>query len=79
VAASGCPQHDPGADNRRCSPPDYDDRVPSHDPDDLLTDLDPAQREAVLITSGPLCILAGAAAARHGSSRDASATRSRPA
>ena len=34
--------------------------MPSHDPDDLLTDLDPAQREAVLITSGPLCILAGA-------------------
>ena len=30
------------------------------DPDDLLTDLDPAQREAVTITSGPLCILAGA-------------------
>src|SRR4029078_10694490 len=30
------------------------------DPDDLLTDLDPAQREAVVATSGPLCILAGA-------------------
>ncbi len=27
---------------------------------DLLSDLDPAQREAVLATSGPLCILAGA-------------------
>jgi DNA helicase II / ATP-dependent DNA helicase PcrA len=34
--------------------------VPAHDPDDLLADLDPAQREAVTITSGPLCILAGA-------------------
>jgi DNA helicase-2/ATP-dependent DNA helicase PcrA len=34
--------------------------VPVSDPDDLLTDLDPAQREAVTITSGPLCILAGA-------------------
>jgi DNA helicase-2/ATP-dependent DNA helicase PcrA len=34
--------------------------VPDRDPDDLLTDLDPAQREAVLITSGPVCILAGA-------------------
>ncbi|HEY4190603.1 MAG TPA: ATP-dependent DNA helicase UvrD2 [Candidatus Limnocylindrales bacterium] len=30
------------------------------DPDTLLADLDPAQREAVSITSGPLCILAGA-------------------
>jgi DNA helicase-2/ATP-dependent DNA helicase PcrA len=30
------------------------------DPDDLLADLDPDQREAVTITSGPLCILAGA-------------------
>ncbi len=30
------------------------------DPDTLLADLDPAQREAVAITSGPLCILAGA-------------------
>ena len=27
---------------------------------DLLADLDPAQREAVLATSGPVCILAGA-------------------
>ncbi len=34
--------------------------MPLPDPDDLLTDLDPAQREAVTITSGPLCILAGA-------------------
>jgi DNA helicase-2/ATP-dependent DNA helicase PcrA len=34
--------------------------VPVPDPDDLLIDLDPAQREAVTITSGPLCILAGA-------------------
>ena len=34
--------------------------MPAPDPDDLLTDLDPAQREAVIITSGPLCILAGA-------------------
>ena len=34
--------------------------MPAPDPDDLLTDLDPAQREAVTITSGPLCILAGA-------------------
>ena len=30
------------------------------DRDTLLADLDPAQREAVAITSGPLCILAGA-------------------
>ncbi len=29
-------------------------------PNDLLADLDPAQREAVLVTSGPVCILAGA-------------------
>jgi DNA helicase-2/ATP-dependent DNA helicase PcrA len=29
-------------------------------PDDLLADLDAAQREAVLATSGPVCILAGA-------------------
>ena len=34
--------------------------MPSPDPDALLADLDPAQREAVTITSGPLCILAGA-------------------
>jgi DNA helicase-2/ATP-dependent DNA helicase PcrA len=34
--------------------------VPARVLDDLLTDLDPAQREAVTITSGPLCILAGA-------------------
>jgi DNA helicase-2/ATP-dependent DNA helicase PcrA len=34
--------------------------VPDRDPDTLLADLDPAQREAVAITSGPLCILAGA-------------------
>ena len=34
--------------------------MPLPDPDDLLSDLDPAQREAVTITSGPLCILAGA-------------------
>ena len=34
--------------------------MPLAHPDDLLTDLDPAQREAVTITSGPLCILAGA-------------------
>ena len=34
--------------------------MPLSDPDDLLTDLDPAQREAVTIASGPLCILAGA-------------------
>ena len=27
---------------------------------DLLADLDPAQREAVLATTGPVCILAGA-------------------
>ena len=40
--------------------PGYDGHVPDHDPDALLADLDPAQREAVLITSGPLCILAGA-------------------
>ena len=30
------------------------------DPDDLLADLDPAQREAVTTVHGPLCILAGA-------------------
>jgi len=34
--------------------------VPARDPDALLVDLDPAQRDAVMITSGPLCILAGA-------------------
>ncbi|MGZ8515210.1 MAG: ATP-dependent helicase, partial [Candidatus Limnocylindrales bacterium] len=34
--------------------------MPARDTDSLLTDLDPAQREAVTITSGPLCILAGA-------------------
>jgi DNA helicase-2/ATP-dependent DNA helicase PcrA len=34
--------------------------VPPRAPDELLVDLDPAQREAVTITSGPLCILAGA-------------------
>ena len=34
--------------------------MPIRDPDDLLADLDPDQREAVTITSGPLCILAGA-------------------
>ena len=43
-----------------CSAPVYDGRVPVRDPDELLADLDPAQREAVAITSGPLCILAGA-------------------
>jgi DNA helicase-2/ATP-dependent DNA helicase PcrA len=34
--------------------------VPAHHADDLLLDLDPAQREAVTVTSGPICILAGA-------------------
>jgi DNA helicase-2/ATP-dependent DNA helicase PcrA len=34
--------------------------MPAQDADALLADLDPAQREAVTITSGPLCILAGA-------------------
>ena len=34
--------------------------MPPHDADSLLSDLDPAQREAVTTTSGPLCILAGA-------------------
>jgi len=34
--------------------------VPARDADSLLSDLDPAQREAVTLTSGPLCILAGA-------------------
>ena len=34
--------------------------MPSRDPESLIADLDPAQREAVTITSGPLCILAGA-------------------
>ena len=37
----------------------YDDPVPDQPPD-LLADLDPDQREAVLATSGPVCILAGA-------------------
>ena len=48
------------ADDRRCRGPGYDCRVPDRDPDALLADLDPAQREAVTITTGPLCILAGA-------------------
>jgi len=34
--------------------------VPARDTDSLLIDLDPAQRKAVTITSGPLCIVAGA-------------------
>ena len=34
--------------------------MPARDLDALLADLDAAQREAVTITSGPLCILAGA-------------------
>ena len=34
--------------------------MPRLDPDDLLADLDPEQREAVLATSGPVAILAGA-------------------
>ena len=34
--------------------------MPASDHDALLGDLDPAQRQAVTITSGPLCILAGA-------------------
>lgn len=34
--------------------------MPASDADALLDDLNPAQREAVTITSGPLCILAGA-------------------
>ena len=34
--------------------------MPSPLADPLLDDLDPAQREAVIATSGPLCILAGA-------------------
>lgn len=34
--------------------------MPPRPADDLLADLDPAQREAVTITSGPVCILAGA-------------------
>ena len=34
--------------------------MPSPDATAVLADLDPAQREAVEITSGPLCILAGA-------------------
>ena len=34
--------------------------MPDRDRDALLADLDPAQRVAVAITSGPLCILAGA-------------------
>ncbi len=38
----------------------YDGLVPPRDPESLLDDLDPAQREAVMATTGPLCILAGA-------------------
>src|SRR6476469_660691 len=34
--------------------------MPVPDPEELLADLDAAQREAVSVTSGPLCILAGA-------------------
>jgi DNA helicase-2/ATP-dependent DNA helicase PcrA len=34
--------------------------VPSLDPETLLSDLDPEQREAVLATTGPVAILAGA-------------------
>ncbi len=34
--------------------------MPERDTESLLSDLDPAQREAVTTTSGPLCILAGA-------------------
>ena len=34
--------------------------MPRLDPDRLLDDLDPDQREAVLATSGPVAILAGA-------------------
>ncbi|MEX1170628.1 MAG: ATP-dependent helicase, partial [Chloroflexota bacterium] len=34
--------------------------MPARHADDLLLDLDPAQREAVTVTSGPICILAGA-------------------
>src|SRR3954466_8616899 len=34
--------------------------MPSAEPDRLLEDLDPEQREAVLATSGPVAILAGA-------------------
>ena len=34
--------------------------MPVRDADSLLADLDPAQREAVTTTTGPLCILAGA-------------------
>ena len=47
-------------------PPDLDDPGPVGSvgpgpaPDDLLADLDPEQREAVLATSGPVAILAGA-------------------
>src|SRR3954452_15650794 len=48
------------SDDRRVRRPGYDGPVPPPHPDDLLTDLAPAQREAVTITSGPLCILAGA-------------------
>jgi DNA helicase II / ATP-dependent DNA helicase PcrA len=38
----------------------YDGLVPTRDADHLLADLDTAQRDAVVTTSGPLCILAGA-------------------
>src|SRR5689334_12423890 len=34
--------------------------MPRNDPGDLLVDLDPEQREAVLATTGPIAILAGA-------------------
>jgi len=46
--------------DRRLSVRRYDGLVPTRDAASLLEDLDPAQREAVLTTTGPLCILAGA-------------------
>ena len=48
---------------------------PSPDPDDLLADLDPAQREAVTITSGRCASWPVRAAARPGSSRAGWRTR----
>ena len=49
------------------------------DPDGLLDDLDPEQREAVLATSGPVASSPARAPARPGSSRSARRTRSRRA
>ena len=59
------------------SRPDYDGSVLDLSAD-LLADLDPAQREAVLATTGPVCILAGAGTGKTRRSRAGSAMPSRP-